>query len=168
MKVSFTVPGSPQGKGRPRFAKVGKYVKTYTPDQTVLYENLVAVEYRRQTGGYRFPDGVPLEMVINAFYAIPASASKTKRVDMLKGHIRPTKKPDADNVIKVVADSLNEIAYKDDAQIVSCRLTKFYGVQPGLGVTIQTAEAEISTWLPEIGGVAADDTAAASSRIAGS
>ena len=32
---------------------------------------------------------------------------------MLEGVIRPSKKPDIDNVVKVIADSLNKIAYKD-------------------------------------------------------
>lgn len=140
MKVSFTVLGPPQGKGRPRFSKVGNYVTTRTPDQTVLYENLIKTEYQRQTGRFRFPDGQPLEMIIKAFYAMPASATQKKKDAMRSGSIRPTKKPDSDNVIKVVADSLNEIAYRDDSQIVDCRLVKFFGEQPRLEVEIQTAE----------------------------
>lgn len=37
---------------------------------------------------------------------------------MLAGEIRPTKKPDMDNVVKIIADSLNNLAYYDDTQIV--------------------------------------------------
>jgi len=140
MKVTFTILGPPQGKGRPRFSKIGNYVTTRTPDQTVLYENLIKTEYQRQCGGFRFLDGTALEMNIKAFYAIPASVTKKRKAAMQAGKTRPTKKPDADNVVKVVADSLNEIAYRDDAQIVDCRFAKFFCERPRLEVTIQTAE----------------------------
>ena len=54
--------------------------------------------------------------------------------------IRPVKKPDADNIIKVVADSLNQVAYHDDAEIVRVSLAKYYGRQPRIEVEIKTVE----------------------------
>ena len=54
-----------------------------------------------------------LDMRIFAYYGIPKSTSKRKKALMLEGVIRPSKKPDIDNVVKVIADSLNKIAYKD-------------------------------------------------------
>ena len=135
--ITFTVLGSPQGKGRPKSSRRGDRTITYTPEQTVLYENLIKTEYRAQCGLHRFADGANLEMVIVAYYAIPKSASKKQKALMLADRVRPTKKPDADNVIKVVADSLNEIAYRDDAQIVRVSMDKLYAEQPRLVVTIQ-------------------------------
>ena len=79
MKVKFTVLGEPQGKGRPRFTKVGQYVKTYTPDKTVSYENLVKLEYRRQCKDYMFEKGRPVDIRILAYYPIPKSVSKKKQ-----------------------------------------------------------------------------------------
>ena len=63
---------------------------------------------------------------------------------MLDGIIRPTKKPDADNVLKVVADSLNHIAYKDDSQIVDAYVRKFYCEKPRIEVTIRPANSNKS------------------------
>lgn len=140
MQVKFTVLGEPQGKGRPKFSRQGKFVKTYTPDKTVLYENLICTEYLRQCPGQRFADKEPLEMRIKAYYAIPTSASKKKQAAMEAGEIRPTKKPDADNIIKVVADSLNQVAYHDDAEIVRVSLAKYYGRQPRIEVEIKTVK----------------------------
>ena len=137
MKVSFTIPGEPQGKGRPRFAKVGSYVRTYTPDKTASYENLVRLEYERQCSGFRFDDSDMLDMMIIAYYSVPKSASKKKKALMLEGAIRPSKKPDMDNVVKVIADSLNNIAYKDDTQIVDAMIRKFYSDTPRVDVVIQ-------------------------------
>lgn len=136
MKIKFTVLGEPQGKGRPRFANVKGRVITHTPDATVLYENLIATEYRRQVGSAKFPDNEMVDMRIMAYFTIPASASKKKQKQMEDGEIRPTKKPDMDNIIKVVADSLNQIAYRDDAQVVDCQLRKYYSRQPRIEVTI--------------------------------
>ena len=139
MKLKFVVLGEPQGKGRPRFSKGGPHVKTRTPDETILYENLIRSEYQRQCGSARFPDETQLDVRILAFYPVPSSVSKKKRRMMLDHQIRPGKKPDWDNIGKVVTDSLNQIAYRDDAQVVDAQVRKFYSEQPRLEVTIQAA-----------------------------
>lgn len=138
MTVKFTVLGEPRGKQRPRVTRKGN---TYTPAETVQYENLVRMEYRRQCGDYRFPDDAALDMRIMAYYAIPKSASKKKRQEMLEHRIRSLKKVDCDNAVKIVADSLNMIAYRDDVQIVDCQIRKFYSSEPRIVVTIQEASA---------------------------
>lgn len=138
MKVKFTVWGEPKGKGRPRFTKVGNYTKTYTPQETVSYENLVKVEYRNQCGNAMFDNGEMLDMRIFAYYTIPKSTSKKKQIQMKDGIARPTKKPDMDNIIKIIADSLNKIAYHDDSQIVDTMVRKYYSECPRVEITIQT------------------------------
>ena len=75
-------------------------------------------------------------MRIMACYGIPASKSKKIKEQMKQGILRPTKKPDMDNVIKAIADSLNNIAYHDDTQIVDCQIRKFYSEQPRIEVSI--------------------------------
>ena len=136
MRAKFCIHGDPQGKGRPRFSTVCGHVHTRTPDETVLYENLVKTEYRQQVG-VKFPDDAMLDVRIFAYYPIPKSASKRKRQAMLEKKIRPTKKPDWDNVGKVICDSLNGIAYRDDAQVVDSMVRKFYGEDPMVVVTIE-------------------------------
>lgn len=139
MKVKFTVLGEPEGKGRPRFRKVGGFVKPYTPENTASYENLVKLEYRRQCKDFKFEIDTPLDMRITAYYSIPKSTSKKKRALMEQFQIRPMKKPDNDNIVKVVQDALNEVAFHDDVQVVDCQLRKFYSDNPRLVVTIQEA-----------------------------
>ena len=141
MKVTFTVLGEPQGKGRPRFSRIGNHTIARTPEKTVLYENLIKTEYQRQCGQIRFLDNSPLRMVINAYYSIPASASKKKQEQMAAHDIRPTKKPDCDNIFKVVADSLNQIAYHDDVQIVEAKVNKYYSRTPYVEIIISNLEA---------------------------
>lgn len=135
MKVQFTVLGDPTGKGRPRFSTVCGHVKARTPENTVLYENLVKTEYHRQVGE-RFPDDAMLDFRLTAYYAVPKSVSKKKRKAMLEHRIRPTKKPDWDNIGKTVCDALNGIAYRDDAQVVDSMVRKFYSNTPRVEVSI--------------------------------
>jgi len=138
-QVKFTIPGPPKGKGRPRFSKMGNFVKAYTPTETASYENLVTVEYQAQSKCFRFPDDAILDMRIIAYYEIPKSVSKIKRSRMISGEIRPSKKPDMDNVVKIIADSLNNVAYKDDTQIVDCQVRKFYSEIPRVVVVLSEA-----------------------------
>ena len=138
MQISFTVLGKPRGKGRPRFSTANERVTTRTPHETVVYENLIRMECRRQCGGMRFADDTELEMTVIAYYAIPKSASKHKKTAMEKGEIRPTKTPDLDNVVKIVGDSLNQIAYRDDSQITEVHAYKYYSSEPRLEITIRT------------------------------
>ena len=137
MRVKFTVCGEPKGKGRPRFTRVGNYTKTYTPQETVSYENLVKFEYRNQCSGAKFDKTEMLDMRIFAYYKIPKSVSKKRHQQMLEKQIRPTKKPDADNIVKIIADSLNGIAYYDDSQIVDTMIRKYYSENPRVEIIIQ-------------------------------
>ncbi len=136
--VRFEVPGEPKGKGRPRFAKVKDRVITRTPDDTILYENQIKIEYQKATVCY-FPADYALSLDIYAYFSVPKSASKKKREEMLAGGIRPTKKPDWDNIGKVVSDALNGVAYHDDTQIVTARVFKRYSERPRLSITIAEA-----------------------------
>lgn len=155
MEVRFIVPGEPKGKGRPQTKvmysakgftdkKTGKtrntLVNNVTPKNTVIYENLIKSMYYDKYNDFRFPDDAMLDMRIMAYYAIPKSATKKKKASMLANEIRPTKKPDMDNVVKAVADALNQVAYRDDTQIVDCQCRKFYSDTPRVEVIIKPVE----------------------------
>lgn len=61
---------------------------------------------------------------IFVYYKIPKSYTK-KRVELIRqGKEHPCKKPDADNIAKIVLDSLNKIAFNDDAQVVELIVIK--------------------------------------------
>lgn len=135
MEVRFTILGEPKGKGRPRFCRNTGHA--ITPKDTVNYETLVRMEYGVAYSDFKFPDDAMLDMRIKAFYSIPKSASKKKRASMLANEIRPTKKPDMDNVVKIIADALNQVAYRDDTQIVDCQCRKFYSDSPRVEVMIK-------------------------------
>ena len=131
--ITFTIPGPPRGKGRPRFARRGQHVMTYTDDKTAAYENLVALAYKA-AGGEKLNGAIAV--LVQMRHPIPKSASKAKRAGMIVGEIKPTIKCDADNCLKAVLDGLNGIAYDDDKQVVTIIVTKRYDEYPRVDVEI--------------------------------
>ena len=119
----FTVVGRIRGKGRPRFG--GGHA--YTDKRTRDYEELIAEEYRI-SGGKMFDGAVSIKVA--ALFPVPKRASKKDKELMLNDKIRPTKRPDIDNILKAVLDALNGIAYDDDAYVVSVSGKKIYADNP--------------------------------------
>lgn len=139
--IQFTIPGEPQGKARARtFYSVSRSrTVSVTPEKTVMYENLIKqCAYNEMTDAGDFWLSEPLSIRVVAYYGVPKSTTKSKRLAMLDGNIRPTKKPDADNVLKVVVDALNGVLYKDDTQIVNAQVQKFYSDTPRVEVWIRS------------------------------
>ena len=137
MKVIFEIPGKPTGKGRPRFRRNGS---VYTPEATESYENLVKLYYKINTHGAKLTGEIRASIV--AVFPIPKSNSKKVRAQKLDGTIRPTVKPDCDNIAKIVLDALNHIAYDDDSQVVSLELQKKYGEEPKTIVILEELKHE--------------------------
>ncbi len=137
--VSFHVPGKPQGKARARtvrHAGSGRSI-SYTPDNTVLYENFIKDQFLNHSQGFYMESGKPVEVRIIARFLPPKSVSKKRRLDMLEGREFPLKKPDADNIIKVVQDALNGVAYHDDKQVMYVTAKKVYSAIEGLDITVE-------------------------------
>lgn len=136
--VKFTVPGQPKGKARARTVRRGGGKSfSYTPEGTILYENLIKTCYLQDAGHVLFNDGQPLAVDIIAFYEVPKSYSKKKKREMLDGQLYPTKKPDIDNIAKCVLDALNKLAYRDDTQVVKLHMEKHYAEIPRVEVEIR-------------------------------
>lgn len=150
--ITIRLAGIPEGKGRARSTLIkprGKpaFISNYTPANTRRYEsNLKFVA--QETMGDRAPIEGPLKVCVFASFPVPASWSKKKQAAALAGEIRPTTKPDADNLMKVL-DALNQVVWRDDSQIVDGFVRKFYSETPGLIVTIETlAPAAVSQPAP--------------------
>jgi Holliday junction resolvase RusA-like endonuclease len=135
--MKFIVYGEPVAKGRPRFTRNGR---AYTPQKTTSYENLVKLSYQ-MSEDTKFIDG-EVKANIKAFFSIPKSTSKKKEKLMLSREIRPTKKPDLDNIAKSILDSLNGIAYKDDSYVVSLNIEKYYSHNPRVEVELKGSDEE--------------------------
>ena len=134
MGFEFEVIGDIKGKARPR---VNTYTcKAYTPENTKDYEMLIKQYFK-----LKYPRYVPLEnrvaVKIVAQFKIPKTATKKDKALIEEGKISPTKKPDIDNIIKIILDALNKMAFKDDNQITKIEVEKIYGEEEKIFVKIE-------------------------------
>ena len=68
--------------------------------------------------------------------AIPSSWSKKKQAAAEAGEVRPTGRPDLDNIVKLYADAFNGVVWRDDSQVVRVVSEKRYSDRPGVLVTV--------------------------------
>ena len=132
-RVQFDVIGKPFGQKRPRAFRRGKFLGIYAPKENVEYSTKVVNAYLEATGGlkvvngeskYRY-DEVPMVIEIQAFFKKPKLTKKEQALNLPK-HKFPTKKPDGDNIAKAILDSLNAVAYHDDAYVTELCVSKYY------------------------------------------
>ena len=134
--IKFTIPGKPKGKDRPRFRKIGKYVSTYNTKSTTEYEKLIklsAIEQCKEQLNKEYTGLV--KMSIKAYFK-PNKGISNKQYDLLigQGHL---KRPDLDNLIKIICDGLNGVAYKDDNQVAIISAEKVYDNKERVEVEIE-------------------------------
>lgn len=141
--ISFTIPGQPVPKGRPKFARRGSFVQAYTPEKTASYENLVKLHAAQAMQGAA-PMVGPLALDLMLFVAIPKATTKRDRARISVGAFHPTKKPDLDNVLKAITDAMSGIVYEDDAQIVRITTAKVYSDTPRAEVWVMARAEEMA------------------------
>ena len=148
----ITIPGKIQGKGRPRF--YGHHA--VTPEATVNYEAKIAEAYK---AGMHYKDNNwdslevyhegPVRVSIIVNFAIPTSYSKKKTSMCKNGEIKPNKKPDIDNIAKVVLDGLNGVAYSDDCKVTTICVRKRYVTDNERLIILVNDEFEVDDGSPE-------------------
>lgn len=134
--MQIFIPGKPQGKGRPRYWK-GHAV---TPESTRTYEQMIEMLWKCERYGV---SEKPIAVEITAFYLVPKSWSKKKQAAVYAGEIKPTVKPDIDNIVKIVLDGLNGVAFTDDKQVIEIQAQKCYvfdDEQEGVYVDVKELE----------------------------
>lgn len=136
--VTITLAGEPQGKGRARAFRRGNFIGHYTPEKTRTYEGMVRTAAMEAMGARPPIDG-PVRLVMSAIFSIPKSWSQKKRAAAMSGAIKPTRKPDLDNILKAWKDALNQVVYRDDCLIVRAVIEKRYGPAPLVAVTVRAA-----------------------------
>lgn len=116
--MKFVVPGKIYGKAR-AITVTNKYtgkVNSFTPSNTVHYEDLIRWCYTK-SNPVNFEDK-PVSITIYCYYQIPKSYTKKQKQECYEKHSYPKKKPDWDNIGKIVCDALNGLAYSDDKNVV--------------------------------------------------
>lgn len=131
--IRIVVEGAPIGKGRPRFVR--RSGVAFTPAKTANYEAILAAAGAEAMRGKPPLDG-PLQVHITAFMPMAVSWSRKKIAAAIDGSYRPGR-PDMDNILKIAADGLNQIVWRDDAQIAEARVSKLYDIHPRLEIEVR-------------------------------
>ena len=116
----------PQVKQRPRFGKG----KTYTAKETRAFENAIAWEARKQMAAKPILKGLLSANIVFEF-------EKPKKTTLL------TPRKDLDNLQKSVFDSINEIVYGDDTQIVLITAFKRWSTKDRIRLLVSEWKEEV-------------------------
>lgn len=137
MRYEFVIPGEPVAKGRPRISSRRGRVRAYTPAKTRAAETSLAFLAKAHRPKEPIPG--PVDLTVTFILPIPASWPRKKRAAAtLAPH---TSKPDLDNLVKLVKDSLTGIFWLDDKQVCRVTASKIYGPTPRTVVVIADAAA---------------------------
>lgn len=136
--INFTVPGDPVAKGRARATMIQGRARLYTPDKTASYEGKAAYLAKMAMAGMP-PLMGPVALSIRAVFAIPASWTKKRLAAHAENPEWVVKKPDADNIVKIISDAMNGVCWVDDSQVAVLReVVKVYGEVPGVEVKVES------------------------------
>ena len=138
--LGMFVTGEVKGLARPRATTFRGHARMYDPSQNVNEKGRIQVHFLETVKklGIALPivcDGKGFFVRIDAYFKVPKSFSKKKRMAALDGEILPTKKPDADNVCKLVLDSISGYL-GDDAMVTRVIVEKHYGDVEGIDLLV--------------------------------
>jgi Holliday junction resolvase RusA-like endonuclease len=123
--VTFTVPGDPVPQPRPRVSTVGGFARAYVPKGHAVHPYRQAVALSAKAAGCE-PHGLPVDVVIDFVFGRPKSHY---RKSGLRNDAPTLPRCDLDNLAKAVLDSLNGVAWIDDAQVRRLVIGKTFGTE---------------------------------------
>lgn len=104
--AEFSVAGEPASKARARFTAYGSKVRTYTPAKTMQAEHAVAAAFRANNDPGQ-------TMQHEATYGVHAHF-----------YCGTGQRRDIDNMLKLILDGLNNVAWHDDVQVIEVSARK--------------------------------------------
>ena len=127
MIQTFTFVGIPKAQGRPKFFRRGNFTGAYDPKDSREYKNNVAAQIVAQKPKLIDRDKA---VYLDLTFCLPRPKghynSKGEIRDKFK-NLHHTSKPDLDNLIKAIKDSLRGIVWNDDSQVQEITAMKHYG-----------------------------------------
>lgn len=135
--IVIMLSGRPVAKERPRafLIKGTNKIGHYTPKKTKSWEGMFRLVAMSAMEGRPILEG-PVQIVVKAIFAVPASWPAWKKELALAGKIAHTATPDGDNITKAAKDALNGVVYRDDALACRTGCIKVFGPQEMVVATV--------------------------------
>ena len=130
-KIEFTVLGNPKALKRHRTFRRGNFVGQYDPSVKEKDDFLVLAHQHAPPQ----PIDVPVKLRVEFLFARPKSHYR-KGILKQDAPITHIGRPDIDNLIKFIMDSLNGVYWKDDSIIYDIVSSKYYDEIPRTDVII--------------------------------
>lgn len=131
--ISYTIYLLPKATPRPRLGQSGVfYVKGAKDNKKIFQKYLINQDIDLIT--------TPVKFSCISYFPIPKSMNAVEKIAAELGYIRPTSKPDWDNVGKAYCDMIQDVLINDDSLIIEGTSKKFYSVKPRIEVTLQYME----------------------------
>jgi Holliday junction resolvase RusA-like endonuclease len=136
-RITFEIDGDVQAQQRPKFSRFGKGVSVRDPQESKDYKSFVRLVASEHALDELITD--PIVLHIDVYRKMPKAImnSKKKYQQVLDGALRPTTKPDIDNLVKGIKDGLSKVIWHDDSQVIELVARKFYSDKPKAVVTIE-------------------------------
>ena len=143
-EMKFTVRIIPKGQRRTRAGIVKGHARVFKDAEQVREEQ--CLESLLALHKPPVPLDGPLLLGVRAYLPIPASKPKKWKAAAEAGRIRPTVKPDMDNLLKHLKDCLTDMRFWKDDKLVVGYLPgtgKYYGEEPRWEIEIRSLEEGI-------------------------
>jgi len=136
MIINLYIPGNPVAKARPRFARRGKFVTTYNPQETE--EGLWAIHAIEQIKKYKLDAPISGSISVDCSFAFPRPKNHYGKNGLKKSASRHhVGRPDVDNCLKYILDVLNHCGiWYDDSQVTKIKAEKFWATDNISGTSI--------------------------------
>ena len=116
--AKFAITGEPISKARARFSGRGSSTRTYTPEKTRAGEELMALTFRSAAPGY--------QPIVGTTYGVEAEF-----------RCGTAQRRDTDNMLKLILDGLNGVAWVDDQFVTSVIGEKRLVIKSEAGTTVR-------------------------------
>lgn len=128
MEKRIIIDSEPLPQPRPRVTKWGVFDKLR--EKKLWWKSIIAQQFHEMLE-------CPVEIEFIFYMKIPKSLSQKKRMEILEGEIKHTKKPDIDNLIIGLLNSMTDVVYRDDNQVYKLHAEKKYSDKPRMEIFIK-------------------------------